>query len=127
MLSMTEPVVLTRGYHNTRADGLCIMELVALVSGEPHTDSPLCTHPIIAKVARDFNDFDGRALSDELRTQTLLPLVPLLPACHDTILTAVVPLALADYISDQVLAATSDPLTQEAALQVKENLSLIHI
>jgi hypothetical protein len=121
MLSTTEPVILTAGYHKTRAEGFCIMELVAFVNGEPHTDAPLCTHPTLSKVARDLNDFDGRAVTDEIRTRALLPLVPLLPACKDGGLADAIPLALADYICDLTLGVASDPYVVEGCSQVLEN------
>lgn len=62
---------LTRGQHLDPAEGRCVMEQVALVAGEGHTDRPRCTHPAVATVARVVNDE-----LDDLARQELLELVP---------------------------------------------------
>jgi len=65
---------LRRGAHPTRDDGMCAMEMVAWLAGEPHGDEPGCTCPVLAAFVRASND----ALSDAARTRLLRPLVPLL-------------------------------------------------
>lgn len=50
-------------------DGLCYMETVALIAGEPISDQPKCACPIVTDFGIGLND----TLSDNLRTR-LLPL-----------------------------------------------------
>jgi len=66
-------IVLGRGAHATREDGLCVMECVAFVAGLPHSDTPECTDPVLARVVTQLNDRWSAA-----DRQTLLQLVPLL-------------------------------------------------
>src|SRR5690606_18291384 len=63
--------VLSRGKHRRPRRGACFMELASYVAGEPWSDHPECTHPALAALARDVNDYT----SDEHRT-LLAPLVP---------------------------------------------------
>ena len=60
-----------RGSHKTREDGLCVMEAVAYLAGEPHSDHPACACPVITALAIWLND----SADDELR-QTLLAEMP---------------------------------------------------
>lgn len=53
---MNGPVVLRRGTHADAADGVCLMEHVALVAGEQFSDTPRCTDPVLAMLARLVND-----------------------------------------------------------------------
>lgn len=62
--------VLSAGAHDSPKDGACVMEYVSLLAGEEWSDSPACTHPVIAAVARCVND----RLSDSERQQ-LVPLI----------------------------------------------------
>src|SRR5690625_4336828 len=66
-----DALFLGRGSHASREDGVCLMEVVAWLAGEPHTDSPACTHPALATYGRELND----ALGDNIR-QRLRPLAP---------------------------------------------------
>lgn len=65
---------LRRGAHPSRDAGLCAMELVAWLAGEPHSDEPQCACPVAAAVVRATND----TLDDQARERWLRPLVPLL-------------------------------------------------
>lgn len=47
------------------------MELASFLAGEPWSDHPACTHPLLAVLARDINDH----LGDEARRQ-IAPMVP---------------------------------------------------
>src|SRR5438128_966162 len=69
--SLAEDVVLLSGGHKSADAGLCLMEAVAFVAGEDHTDSPACACPVIAAVGRRLND---RILDDDMRTALLKPL-----------------------------------------------------
>jgi hypothetical protein len=44
------------GQHLTFDDGACLMELVSVAAGEPWSDHPASTHPLLAHVARQVND-----------------------------------------------------------------------
>src|SRR3954454_8380228 len=63
--------VLSRGRHRSPRRGACFMEFASFLAGEPWSDHPSCTHPLLAEVARQVNDLIG----DEDR-QLLVPLVP---------------------------------------------------
>ena len=45
-----------KGSHLTRDDGMCIMEAVAYVAGEEHSDHPMCACPVISTFLRQWND-----------------------------------------------------------------------
>ncbi|WP_433799037.1 hypothetical protein [Actinomycetospora sp. CA-084318] len=66
---------LTRGAHPGAGSGTCLMEQVALTAGEPFSDRPRCTSPVLAALAQQVND----RVSDAARNR-LLPLVPALAA-----------------------------------------------
>lgn len=63
--------VLSRGKHRNPRKGACFMEFASLLAGEPWSDHPDCTHPLLAALARDVNDHIG----DEARRE-IAPLVP---------------------------------------------------
>ncbi|HLU40700.1 MAG TPA: hypothetical protein VK081_15045 [Planctomycetota bacterium] len=65
---------LRAGSHADPNDGMCAMEMVAWLAGEPHSDDPACADPVLAAVVRCFND----TLPDDARERLLRPLVPLL-------------------------------------------------
>lgn len=62
---------LARGRHRSPRDGACAMELASVLAGEPWSDAPMCTHPLLARLARLVND----ATSDAGRRRVAL-LVP---------------------------------------------------
>jgi hypothetical protein len=70
-----EGIVLKAGGHDSRVDGVCAMEALAWVAGEPHSDKPQCACPIIASFMRAWND---GLPDDDTRTRLLRPLLPLL-------------------------------------------------
>jgi hypothetical protein len=49
--------ILSRGKHRSPRTGACFMELASYLAGEPWSDHPACTHPLLAAVARDVNDY----------------------------------------------------------------------
>jgi len=63
--------VLSRGKHRNPRKGACFMELASYLAGEPWSDHPRCTHPLLAALARDVNDH----VHDSSRVW-LAPLVP---------------------------------------------------
>ena len=60
-----EEIWLKPGYHDTRGEGICIMELVAWLAGLEHTYFPSCTSPTLA----DYVTFANDHLEDEPRQQ----------------------------------------------------------
>lgn len=62
---------LSRGKHRNPRKGACFMEMASYLAGERWSDSPSCTHPLLAALARMVNDHT----SDEGR-DGLLGLVP---------------------------------------------------
>jgi hypothetical protein len=63
--------VLSRGKHRNPKKGACFMELASYLAGEPWSDHPTCTHPLLAAMARAVNDQVG----DRARIW-LAPLIP---------------------------------------------------
>ena len=63
--------VLSRGKHRSPRKGACFMELASYLAGEPWSDHPRCTHPLLAVLARAVNDH----VSDAARP-ALAPLIP---------------------------------------------------
>lgn len=43
-----DTVTLAHGKHGSPEGGLCLLEAVAYVAGEPHSDHPACVSPVIA-------------------------------------------------------------------------------
>jgi hypothetical protein len=73
-LDHIDRIALACGAHDRRDEGLCLMEAVAFVAGEPHTDRPSCVSPVLGAYGRALND----ALPHELR-QELKVFIPALP------------------------------------------------
>jgi len=73
-------IVLARGKHGSREQGVCLLEAVAYVAGEPHSDHPACVSPVLAAFGRALND----AL-DSVERQRLVPLVPRLVGTVDPV------------------------------------------
>ena len=71
-------ITLTAGSHRTRDEGLCLMEAVAFLAGEKHTDQPKCVSPVLAAMWRGLND-----CLPTPRRQELLALIPSLPGTAD--------------------------------------------
>lgn len=63
-------IKLSKGQHNHPSEGMCIMECVAYIQGELHSDRPKCADPILTYFAHRLND----AANDEQR-QKLIPFV----------------------------------------------------
>jgi hypothetical protein len=65
--------VLLSGAHPSAEAGMCVMEAVAYVAGERHSDHPTCACPVVSDFLRAWND----ALpDDDTRTRLLTPLIP---------------------------------------------------
>lgn len=63
--------VLSRGKHRSARKGACFMELAAYLAGERWSDHPDCTHPVLARLAREVNDH-----VDDYGRQRIAPLIP---------------------------------------------------
>jgi hypothetical protein len=61
---------LTAGAHDADAGEACVMEYVSVLAGEPWSDRPECTHPVLAHEARTAND-----LAADADRHRLVPLV----------------------------------------------------
>lgn len=77
-LTRLETIELLSGGHPPD-DGLCVMEAVAWLAGETHSDHPTCACPVISGFLRRLND----RLPDDLRQQ-LKPLIPRLIGSRST-------------------------------------------
>ena len=58
-----DTLVLRSGTHSSPSDGVSLMEAVSALAGEPWSNSPSCTSPVIAAYARRLNDW----LADDAR------------------------------------------------------------
>jgi hypothetical protein len=98
-----DTVVLGSGAHASASDGVSLMEAVSALAGEPWSNSPSCTSPVIAAYARSLNDW----LPDDER-QRLKAYIPRLVgtaepelevrrgfACADAAVRVFAPLAFA--------------------------------
>lgn len=66
-----DAITLRKGAHESRDDGVCLMEAVAWYAGEKHTDRPTCVCPMLNRMGIRLND----SLPDEKRIR-LLQYVP---------------------------------------------------
>ena len=67
-----ECISLERGRHKRREEGLCSLEAMAWLAGEPHSDTPECVCPVIREFITNWNDL----LGDTDRDRLLKPLLP---------------------------------------------------
>lgn len=68
-----EEINLARGAHKSPQHGMCLLEAVAYIAGEPHSDRPRCVCPVLATFGRTWND---GLESDGERNRLLRPLLP---------------------------------------------------
>ena len=80
-LALLDSLHLGRGSHSSFEDGVCVMEAVAWVAGEPHSDHPKCASKLITAFMVSWND---SLRSDEERDRLVRPLVPLLVGTRTT-------------------------------------------
>lgn len=65
-------IVLTKGGHFTREEGMCLMEAVAYIGGSGHTDRPDCACPVVTEFAIEVND---NIDDDNIRNAALKPVI----------------------------------------------------
>jgi hypothetical protein len=51
-----DTLTLQKGAHDSPDAGMCVMEAVAYISGEPFSDHPACASPILSAFLRRWND-----------------------------------------------------------------------
>jgi hypothetical protein len=52
-----QTIKLSKGRHNSPADGACVMELASMLAGEPFSDHPASVCPVIGSCLRAYNDW----------------------------------------------------------------------
>ena len=98
-----DTVVLAKGAHDSREDGVCLLEAVAWWAGKAHTDHPPCVSPVLATFGRSWND----GLDDRAR-QELRRFIPLLPGTAEDGLDPARGLLAADWLIRVYLPAFLD-------------------
>ena len=73
-LAKVMALALESGSHEDFEHGMCVMEAVSYVAGEPWSDAPSCASPVITAFMVSWND----SLAAEPRNRLLKPLIPLL-------------------------------------------------
>lgn len=68
-------VTIEESSHYSRDDGMCVMECVAWLANEQHSDHPKCACPLATGLAIEINDSIS---DDKLRTRLLKPLALML-------------------------------------------------
>jgi hypothetical protein len=69
--ALIDQIVLSVGNHYSREQGVCALELVAWLAGEPHSDSPQCACPTIRSFVVNLNDSGPQWLRDEIKARAL--------------------------------------------------------
>ncbi|HSY50425.1 MAG TPA: hypothetical protein VLC46_16555 [Thermoanaerobaculia bacterium] len=69
VLNVLNEVSLKQGGHSSPDDGMCVMEAVAYIAGEPHSDHPACASPVITSLAIALND----AMQSDAEREALKP------------------------------------------------------
>ncbi|GAA1949961.1 hypothetical protein GCM10009798_06490 [Nocardioides panacihumi] len=101
--------VLSRGKHRNPRRGACFMEMASVLAGEPWSDEPKCTHPLLAHLARMVNDYT----SDAGRSR-LAPHVPSVIGVHGGGLSWEV--ALSAGVAVEVVPDAPEPLQRVLAV-----------
>ncbi len=79
-MAAIEALALSSGSHEDFHHGVCVMEAVSYVAGEPWSDAPQCACPVITAFCVSWND----TLPDADRTRLLKPLIPLIVGTRST-------------------------------------------
>ncbi len=69
-----DTLILARGAHKDRDDGLCLLEAVAWFAGRSHSDQPPCVSPVLGAYGRTLND-----VLPDIPRQELKQFIPQLP------------------------------------------------
>lgn len=100
-----EDINLGIGTHDNPSEGLCLLEAVAYVAGEAHSDHPQCVSPVLGAYGRKLND----CLGNEDR-QKLKPFIVHMPGTADDGLDEV-----RGYIATDWVVRTATPRLLRAA------------
>lgn len=73
--TLLDTITLSHGKHDNREDGVCAMEAVAYIAGEPHSDHPACASKLITGILINRNDSLPDNASRDLWLKDLLPRV----------------------------------------------------
>ena len=73
-LEELKSIQLASGSHRSVEDGMCAMEAASYIAGEPFTDHPSCSCPVITAFLISWNDSIKDAGE---RTRIIMPLIPL--------------------------------------------------
>jgi hypothetical protein len=92
---LPEDFKLAHGAHNAPEQGMCLLEAVSYVAGEPFTDRPQCVDPVLGAF--------GRALNDNMLNAERQKLLPLIPLMLDTRVDDTVSLRRAMLLCDGVI------------------------
>ena len=112
---------LKHGAHNSPKEGMCVMEAVSFVAGEPYSDHPPCACPVIGTFMRSWND---GIQDDDTRTRLLKPFIEKLVGTKST---QAVELRRADLAADFLIRThaptwlefSGDGELQELAAQIR--------
>jgi hypothetical protein len=126
-----DTLVLRSGTHTAPSDGVSLMEAVSVLAGEPWSNRPSCTSPVIAAYARSLNDW----LADDAR-QRLKAYIPRLIgtaepdlelrrafACADAAVRVFAPLAFAaaSLVEEGLKLGALAPVDRESARSAAES------
>jgi hypothetical protein len=126
-----DTLVLRSGTHTSLSDGVSLMEAVSVLAGEPWSNRPSCTSPVIAAYARSLNDW----LADDAR-QRLKAYIPRLIgtaepdlelrrafACADAAVRVFAPLAFAaaSLVEEGLKLGALAPVDRESARSAAES------
>ena len=101
---------ISRGSHDSQADGMCLMEATAWLAGERHSDAPVCACPTFTRYGIRLND--AYWPTDKDRTEALcdLPALLLNTRTHDVELMRKRAYALTDGAIRRVLPLMLDAI-----------------
>ena len=90
--------ILSRGRHDSPADGACLMEYVSVLAGEPFSDHPRCVDPLLARLAWAVNDWSN----ESVRSMLVLLAPRMIGTRNDDPVTApTILLACMDFVSSE--------------------------
>lgn len=110
IISDPELIPLAQGNHQSRQEGVCLMEAVAWWVGEEHSDHPQCVDPEVAAMGRNLND----CMLDNYRLR-FARIVPDLAGTSTDGLAVQRRQALWEFILDTVLPALDTTNTLQAS------------
>jgi hypothetical protein len=111
-----EGLTLQRGSHVTAEAGMCLLEAVSYIAGEPFGDHPACVDSVLGAFGRAVNDF----MSGDER-QLLVPLIPkLLNTAGDHKLSLRRAMRICDGTVRQILPIAFDAILPEEAKKLRD-------